>query len=124
MAYTPGMYYPQPFYPTFQQPMPQMAQQVSNSRTVEVVPVANEEAVESFPVAVGTTQEFVAQDDSFVAFKTNGVNGNSGITYYDRRPPTPPTPKFDPSAYVTREELESRLAAIASPKRGKREAEE
>ena len=99
-----------PFQP--QQPMPQPTpQQHQQSRTVEVIPVINEGAVVDFPVPVGVTQEFVAQDDSFVAFKTNGVNGQSDIVYYDRRPPTPPAPVFDPSVFVRRDEIDGMIAA-------------
>lgn len=107
--------YPQmyPAYNPFQtpQPMPQPAQHQQQSRMVEVIPVANESAVVDFPVPVGVTQEFVAQDDSFVAFKSNGVNGQSGVIYYDRRPPAPPAPSFDPSVFVRKDEIEGMIAA-------------
>lgn len=88
-----------PAYNPFQslQSMPQPAPQQQQSRMVEVIPVANENAVVDFPVPVGVTQEFVAQDDSFVAFKSNGVNGQSDVVYYDKRPPAPPAPAFDPA---------------------------
>lgn len=107
--------YPQmyPTYNPFQPPQPisQPMQHQQQTRMVEVIPVANESAVVDFPVPVGVTQEFVAQDDSFVAFKSNGVNGQSGIVYYDKRPPAPPTPAFDPSIYVRRDEIEDMVAA-------------
>ena len=117
--------YPQtyPTYNPFQvpQPIPQLVPQHQQSRTVEVIPVANESAVVDFPVPVGVTQEFVAQDDSFVAFKSNGVNGQSDIVYYDRRPPAPPTPAFDPAVFVRRDEIDGMIAAAmaaqAAPKR-------
>ena len=107
--------YPQmyPTYNPFQPPQPisQPIQHQQQTRMVEVIPVANESAVVDFPVPVGVTQEFVAQDDSFVAFKSNGVNGQSGIVYYDKRPPAPPTPVFDPSVFVRRDEIEDMVAA-------------
>lgn len=109
--------YPQ-MYPAFNpyqvapQPMPQHTQQ---SRMVEVIPVANEAAIVDFPVPVGMTQEFVAQDDSFVAFKSNSVNGQSGIVYYDKRPPAAPAPVFDPAMYVRKDEIGDIVAtAIAA----------
>lgn len=120
-----------PAYGPFQspQPIPQPApQHQQQSRMVEVIPVANESAVVDFPVPVGMTQEFVAQDDSFVAFKSNGVNGQSDIVYYDRRPPAPPAPAFDPSAFVRKDEIDDMIAAAiaaqSAPKRAtKKEGE-
>lgn len=123
--------YPQMYagYNPFQapQPAPQPAPQ-QQSRMVEVIPVANESAVVDFPVPVGVTQEFMAQDDSFVAFKSNGVNGQSGIVYYDRRPPAPPAPTFDPAAFVRRDEIDGMIAAAmaaqtASKRTAKKENE-
>ena len=100
----------------YQQPQPQQ------TRTVEVVPVPNEQAVLDFPVAVGVTQEFMATDDSFVAFKSNGVNGQSNISFYDKRPPAAPAPTPE---YMTREEVEAMIAAAISAKRPvKKEATE
>lgn len=125
--------YPQ-MYPTYNpfqapQPMPQpVPQHQQQSRMVEVIPVANEGAVVDFPVPVGVTQEFVAQDDSFVAFKSNGVNGQSDIVYYDRRPPAPPAPAFDPAAFVRRDEIDGMIAAAmaaqAAPKRASKKEDE
>lgn len=112
MAYTPQNYFPMgyqiPQYP-FQQQAP-----TTQSRMVEVVPVDNVAAAESFPVPVGATQILMAKDDSFVVIKVNGVNGQSSFDVYDRRPPAPPAPAFDPALYVTREELETRLSGLAS----------
>ena len=122
MAWNPQMYYPyQPYQPLQN---PQQFQNQPQARSVEVVAVNGEQAVLDFFVPVGVTQMFVATDDSFVAFKTNGANGQGGVTFYDKRPPAPVQPPFDPTAYVTKEELESRLAALAAPKKGKKENEE
>lgn len=104
-----------PYNPYFPAAYQQYQQMPTQTRTVEAIPVDNEDAVVSFPVAVGATVMLVAKDDHFVAFKTNGMNGESTVSFYDKRPPAPPTPVFDPKAYVTRDELESRLAAILKP---------
>lgn len=104
------MWNQQQIFPVGYQPyqmMPQQMQQQTQVRTVEVVPVANEQAVYDFPVAVGMTQEFVATDDSFVAFKTNGVNGQGSVSFYDKRPPA--APKADPE-YMTRADVEALIA--------------
>lgn len=101
MAYNP--YYPatyQPMYQPIQQPMqPQ-------TRMVEVVPVDSVESAESFPVAIGATQLMIAKDDSFIAVKANGVNGRSTFDVYDKRPPSPPAPKYNMADYVRRDEID------------------
>lgn len=112
MAYNP--YFPATYQPLY--PMPQLQQQAqTQSRMVEIVPVDSVEAAQSFPVAIGATQMMIAKDDSFVAFKTNGVNGQSSFTVYDRRPPAPPQEPFSLEEYVRKDELEKLLAAFLEP---------
>lgn len=113
MAYNPMMYYPNYYQQPAYQPMPQpQPQQMASPRMVEVVPVDTVEAAKEFPVAIGATLMMIAKDDSFLAIKVNGVNGQSSFEVYDKRPPAPPVPSFDPEVYVTKDELESRLAAL------------
>jgi len=124
MAYNNGFpvnypqYYPQyqqPYQmPQYQQPMQQTQQQPS-SRMTEVFPAASEKAVLEFPVTAGTTQMFVATDDSFIAIKEASVTGQVTVQFYDKRPPAPPEKPFDPAVFVTREEFEQRLAALPAP---------
>jgi len=124
MAYTnpfPVGY--QPYNPYAYQQYQQMQQPTQQTRSVDVVAVGNEKAVEDFFVPVGVTQMFVATDDSFVAFKSNGANGQGGITYYDKRPPAPQEPTFDPSVYVRRDEIDGIVAAaVAAAQPSKRPA--
>ena len=104
MAYNP--YFPatyQPMYQPMQQPVQPMQPQ---TRMVEVVPVDSVESAESFPVAIGATQLMIAKDDSFIAVKSNGVNGRSNFDVYDKRPPSPPVPKYDMADYVRRDEID------------------
>ena len=105
MAYNPMNYLPQYQTPYYQQPVP-------TTRAVEAIPVDNENQVLTWPVNVGATVLFMSKDDSFVAFKTNTMKGEDAPVFYDKRPPLPPQPAFDPSAYVTRDELEKRLMAF------------
>ena len=114
MAYNPQMYFPN-YYQQIPQP---------SSRMVEVVPVDSVESAAAFPVAVGATILMIAKDDSFIAVKVSGVNGQSSFEVYDRRPPAPPAPAFDPSEYVTREELESRLEALTRPLKARKKDED
>lgn len=101
-----------PFFPVNYQPYQQQQYQQPQTRTVEAIPVDDENVVLSFPVAVGATVMMVAKDDRFVAFKSNGMNGESAISFYDRRPPAPAQEPFDPSLYVRRDELEKLLASM------------
>ena len=121
--------YPQyqaPMYQTQPIQMPQTPVQ-PNSRMVEVIPVDNEKAAAEFPVGVGATQMMIAKDDSFIAFKTVLVNGQTDFSVYDKRPPAPPMPVFDPNEYVRRDEVETlisaALAAQSMTKRVKKEAD-
>ena len=121
MAYNNGfpVNYPQ-YYPQYQQPyqMPQyqpQQQAQASSRMTEVFPAASEKTVLEFPVTAGTTQMFVATDDSFIAIKEASVTGQITTQFYDKRPPAPPEKPVDLTAFVTREELEQRLAALSTP---------
>lgn len=96
----------------YQQPVQQQAQQ---SRMTEVFPATNEKTVLEFPVASGNTVLFIATDDSFTAIKEASVTGQVTVQFYDKRPPAPPEKPFDPAVFVTRDELEQRLAALSAP---------
>lgn len=110
MAFNPFQY---PQYPSFPQP----AQQAS-SRMIEVVPVDSVEVAESWPCSVGVSLLFMARDDSFIAVRASGINGQSSFVVYDKRPPAPPAPAFDPAAYLRRDELKSAVEAILAAQRG------
>ena len=125
MAYNNGFpvtyqqYFPQYQMP-FQQPVQQMTQPAS--RMTEVFPAASEKAVLEFPVTAGMTQMFVANDESFIAVKEVSVTGQISTMFFDRRPPAPAEKPVDLTAYVTREELEQRLASL-SARKAKKETE-
>lgn len=126
MAFNNGfpVNYPQ-YYPQYQQPIQYQQTPQTSSRMIEVYAVDNEKAVADMPVSNGNTQMVIAKDDSFIAVKSVGLDGTVAVQYYDKRPPAPPAPSFDPALYVTREELETRLAALSAPRRAaKKEAEE
>lgn len=119
MAYNSQLYMPQPYFQQYQQPM-QYQQQYQQTRIIEVVPVDSEEAAETFPVAVGATQVMFSKDDSFIAVKSVGVNGQSSFQVYVKRPKPAPKPAYDLSDYVTKDELNERLKALTT----REEAEE
>ena len=105
----------------YQQPVQYQQAPQTPSRMIEVYAVDNEKAVSDMPVSNGNTQMVIAKDDSFIAVKAVGLDGTVAVQYYDKRPPAPPAPSFDPAIYVTREELETRLAAFQRPTRAKKE---
>ena len=124
MAFNNGFPVGYPQYYPYQQ-MPQPAQQVqTNSRMVEIVPVDTEEIAAGWPVGIGQTQAMMAKDDSFIAFKTVSVNGQTEFVVYTKRPPAPPEPKLDLGNFVTWDKLEERLANfVPSTRRSAREKE-
>lgn len=130
MAYNPALYYPQSYqpYPAYQPQ--QMQQQSQPSKYVEAVPVDTEAEAENCPMAAGTSAVFFARNDSFIAVKAVGVNGQVSFSVFDKRPPAPEAPVFDPSAFVRRDELPALLAEAlektklpTSAKRASRETE-
>lgn len=119
--------YPQ-MYPQYQQgyQMPQyqslqgvqqpVQQQGMTPPTVhaDIVQVSGEQEALNYPVAAGQSQMMLAKDDSAIFIKTAFANGQSTLNVFVKRPPEPPQKPVDMTAYVTHDELESRLAALAA----------
>lgn len=91
----------------------QQYSQAGQARAVEVIPVDNEEQINSWQIPFGSTVEFVARDDSFVVFKSVEMNGQTTITAYDRRAAAPPATEF-----VRRDEVAAMIAAALEAKNG------
>ena len=127
MAYNNG--FPigyQQFFPQYQhyqiQPVQNVQQQPQQALTppivhADIIQVASETEAANYPVAAGASQMMVAKDDSAIYVKTAFANGQSSLDVFVKRPPAPPEKPVDLSVYVTREELESRLAALVPVKR-------
>ena len=115
--------YQMPQYQQMQQPAQQQIQQPS-SRMAEVFPAASEKTVLEFPVQAGSTVMFVANDDTFTAIKEASVTGQITTVFFDRRPPSAPEKPVDMALYVTRDELEQRLAAFSKKPRKETEVPE
>lgn len=148
MAYNPYLYSqfynaPYPYQPptapsytppystqTQPAPMPQQqpgpAPQAMTPPTVhaEIIQVKSVEEVDGFPVNVGTTQMFQLADDSAILTKTVYANGQYNVDIYAKQAKKPVAPLFDPSAFVTRDELEERLAGLTRFRRKRDEAEQ
>lgn len=118
VGYTPyGGFYPGYYNPAQMQQAQMPAAQQQQAMTpptihAEIVQVGSEQEANCFPVAAGASQMMIAKDDSFIAVKTAYANGEATVNFFAKRPPAPPKPAVDLSAYVTRDEMESRLAAI------------
>lgn len=128
VSYTPYYQQFQPYQvPQYQQQ--QQQQQAPQAMTppivhADIVQVSSEQEATNYPVAAGASQMMVAKDDSMIFVKTAFANGQSSMDVYVKRPPKPVEPPVDFSLYVTREELESRLAAFSAPKKtAKKETE-
>lgn len=133
MAYNNGFpvtypqYYPQ--YQTFQPIQPQSVQQTQQSGMTpptvhaDIYQVSSEQEAAIFPVAAGSSQMMITKDEKEIIVKTAYPNGQSTIDVYEKRPPAPVQKPVDMSAYVTREELDERLAALA-PRKPKKDTEE
>lgn len=98
------------------QPMQQPTPQMMTPPTIhaEIVQIDGEAAIAQFPVNAGASQMMMAKDDSFIAVKSMLANGQFTVDIYDKRPPAPPEPTFDPSAYVRRDEIDGLVAAAVA----------
>lgn len=126
--YTPygyGVYnpYQAPQYPAA--PQQQAAPQPMTAPTihVDIIRVNNAEEVAGYPVNAGTTQMFQLGDGEAFITKEVFANGQSNIDVYPKQPKKPAPPPFDPSVFVTREELEERLAGLSVRRRRKDETD-
>lgn len=89
----------------------------------DIVQTDDPGVIDRWGVSPGKSQMFMTHDESTITIKSIGGSGVV-LDIYDKRPPAPVAPQFDPSAYVTKDELEIRLAAITTPKRAQKKETE
>ena len=77
----------------------------------EIIQIEDEAAVDRFPLAAGASQMFMTRAEDKIIIKTMGQDGPMPLVIYEKRPPAPPAPKFDPSEYVRRDEVETLVSA-------------
>lgn len=75
----------------------------------EIIQIEDEAAVDRFPLAAGASQMFITRAEDEIIIKTMGQDGPMPLTIYDKRPPAPPAPKFDPTEYMRRDEAEKMI---------------
>lgn len=97
----------------YQQPVQQQGMSPPTVHA-DIVQVSGEQEAMNYPVAAGQSQMMLAKDDSAIYVKTAFANGQSTLNVFVKRPPEPPQKPVDMTAYVTHDELESRLAALAA----------
>ena len=110
-AYGGGYAGYQPTVPQMQQPQqPQMM--TPPTIRAEIVQVDGEDAANRYPVGAGASQMMIARDDSAIYVKTAAANGQGfTLDVFEKRPPAPPAPTFDPEQYVRKDELEMLVSA-------------
>lgn len=77
----------------------------------EIVQVESEAAAAGYPVGAGASQMMISRDESAIFIKTAMANGQTTLDVYEKRPPKPPAPSFDPGEYVRKDELETLVSA-------------
>lgn len=78
----------------------------------EIVQIEDEAAADKYPLGAGQSQMFITRAEDKIIIKTMGANGPMPLDVYEKRPPAPPAPVFDPGEYVRKDELEWRLNAF------------
>lgn len=86
-----------------QQPAPVMTPPTIRA---EIIQIEDEAAVDRFPLAAGASQMFMTRAEDKIIIKTMGQDGALPLVIYDKRPPAPPAPKFDPAEYMRRDEAD------------------
>lgn len=102
---------------------PQQMQQVQQPQAMtpptihaDIIQVESEAEADRYPMAANQPpQMFMTRDETAIFIKTMLANNQHDLKVYPLRPPAPPAPPVDLKAYVTRQELDERLAALSVP---------
>lgn len=109
----------------FQQPTAQQQPaQMMTPPTIraEIVQVEDEKAASNFPVGAGASQMMIARDESAIFIKSAMANGQTTLDVFEKRPPAPPAPTFDPEQYVRKDELEMLVSAALATQQSEQAA--
>lgn len=130
------MPFPNPFYASgynpygqqqYQQPIQQPQNYSMPTIHAEIVQInGDREEAENFPVPTGGTQMMINKAEDKIFIKTVYANNQRNLDVYVKQAPAPAQPQPDFGNFVTREELEQRLAQLSTPTqqqtvRGKKE---
>lgn len=111
--YTPGYnLYGQQQY---QQPIQQPQNYSMPTIHAEIVQInGDREEAENFPVPTGGTQMMINKAEDKIFIKTVYANNQRNLDVYVKQAPAPAQPQPNFENYVTREELEQRLAQLGT----------
>ena len=106
-----------------QQPGPAPQQNMTPVIRTEMQQIKNMADIDNIPIGAGETRMFMTADEKNIVIRSVYANGQHSDRIYDERPPEPPAPKFDPSEYVRKDELEKLLANAVATRQQKAEGE-
>lgn len=105
------------------QPSPaQMTPPTIRAEIIQVEDEGWEDFISRYPVAAGASQMFMTRGEGNVIIKSMGQTGPLPLVIYDKRPPEPPAPKFDPAEYVRKDEVPELVSAALAAQAAKRAA--
>ena len=102
----------QPVQQPQQQPAQMMTPPTIRAEIIQIDDDGWEDYVDHFPVAGGASQMFMTRSEGKIIIKSTGQTGPLPLIIYDKRPPAPPAPVFDPGEFVRKDEFNERLNAI------------
>lgn len=111
-----------PYGQQYQQPMSQPQNFTAPTIRAEIVQISGDrEEAENYPVPTGGTQMMINKAEDKIFIKTVYANNQHNLDVYVKQAPVPPQPQPDFDNFVTREELERRLAELTATPQKKEE---
>ena len=118
--YLPNNY--NPYGQQYQQPMSQPQNFTAPTIRAEIVQIAGDrEEAENYPVPTGGTQMMINKAEDKIFIKTVYANNQHNLDVYVKQAPAPVQSQPDFDSFVTREELEKRLAELTATQQSKKE---
>lgn len=101
--------------------MPQQNSPVQQDMTptirMDIKQIESIDAISRTPPAPGTTGAYMTKDENTIIFRSVYANGEYTDKIYDKRPPEPQKPEFDPSAYVRKDEINDLISRALSQRK-------
>ena len=118
--YLPNNY--NPYGQQYQQPVPQPQNFTAPTIRAEIVQIAGDrEEAENYPVPTGGTQMMINKAEDKIFIKTVYANNQHNLDVFVKQAPAPVQSQPDFDSFVTREELERRLAELTATPQKKEE---
>lgn len=126
--YFPAGYDPygqQRFQQSIQPPIPQPQNYSMPTIHAEIIQINGDQAeAENYPVPTGGTQMMINKAEDKIFIKTVYANNQMNVDVFVKQAPAPEQPQPDFNNFVTKEELEQRLAELSSQVRSRGKKEE